>query len=242
MSNATRGPLVLPAALLSLGILLGALIFGLFFYNARARTSTIQVVGSANQRFTSDVAKWRLNIARRVDNGGLAAGYAQIREDLDRVIAHLQEAGIDSTAISIQPVNAHQIWGREGLQEGYNLVQSLYVISEDPDRLEAIAINPSSLLESGVVLEGSYLEYYYSQLADLKRALLSQATQDARSRAQEIAGGDRGQDLGRMVSGRAGVFQITEPFSTEVSGGGIYSTATKEKEISVTVHATFETD
>ena len=242
MASSSRAQFVLPAALLALGILLGALVFGLFFYSARADTSTIQVVGAANERFTSDVAKWRLNIARRVNNDELSAGYAQIRDDLDRVISHLQSAGIDSTAISIQPVNAHQVWGREGLQEGYNLVQSLYVISEDPDRLEAIAINPSSLLESGIVLEGSYLEYYYSQLADLKRALLSKATQDARQRAMEIAGGDGNRDLGRMVTGRAGVFQITEPYSTEVSGGGIYSTSTKEKEISVTVHATFETD
>jgi hypothetical protein len=36
------------------------------------------------------------------------------------------------------------------------------------------------------------------------------------------------------------VFQITEPFSTEVSDFGVHNTATKRKEITVTVHATFE--
>jgi hypothetical protein len=35
------------------------------------------------------------------------------------------------------------------------------------------------------------------------------------------------------------VFQITEPYSTEVSGFGVHNTATRQKEITVTVHASF---
>lgn len=45
-----------------------------------------------------------------------------------------------------------------------------------------------------------------------------------------------------MVSARADVLQITGPYSTEVAGYGIHSTATRDKEISVTVHATFRAD
>lgn len=234
-----RSPLIIPAAVLAAGLLLAALVFGAFFYNARADESTIQVVGSASEQFTSDTAKWRLTLSRRVGTANMPAGYRQLRSDLQVVLDRLQEEGIDSSAVTIQPVNANQIWGPEGRQEGYNLTQSLIVVSDDPDRLEQLAINPGPLLESGVVLEGSYLEYFYSQMAELKHALLSRATADARLRAEEIVGENDG-NLGRMVTGRAGVFQITEPYSTEVSGMGMYSTATKEKEISVTVHATFE--
>jgi hypothetical protein len=45
-----------------------------------------------------------------------------------------------------------------------------------------------------------------------------------------------------MISGRAGVFQINEPYSTDVAASGMYSTSTKAKEISVIVHAVFEAD
>jgi hypothetical protein len=38
------------------------------------------------------------------------------------------------------------------------------------------------------------------------------------------------------------VFQITEPFSTEVTDYGVHSTSTRSKEITVTVHATFSVD
>ncbi len=237
-----RSPLLLPAAVLALGILLGATVFGAFFHSSRAHTSTIQVVGSASERFTSDVAKWRLSIARQVGDFELASGYSQLRSDLEGLTAKLQAAGIDSADINIQPVNAHPMWGREGERTGYNVTQSLYVVSENPDAIERLALNPGELLDGGLILEGSYIEYYYSKIAELKHSLLAKATEDARARAEEIAGGEAGRDVGTMMSGRAGVFQITEPYSTDVSGGGMYSTSTKEKEISVTVHATFEAE
>ena len=242
MANAVPGGsrAILAAAVLASGIILGALVFGAFFYSARAKTHTIQVVGSASERFQSDIAKWRLTLARQTGDYELAQGYAALRADLERVVSHMRAAGIDSSDISVQPVNSHPYWGREGVREGYNLMQSLYVVSEDPARLEKLALNPGDMLGTGVALEQSYLEYYYSRIAEVKRSLLAKATEDARLRAAEIAGGE--DRLGGMVSGRAGVFQITEPYSTEVSGGGIYSTATKEKEISVTVHATFDAD
>lgn len=241
MNEIRRGEsrLVLAASILGLGILLGAVAFGAFFYAARERTKTIQVTGSANERFDSDIAKWRLTISRQVGDFELAAGYSALRADLQRVVSHMRAAGIDSTSIQVQPVNANPMWGREGQREGYTVTQSLYVIGT-PERLESLALNPGEMLGSGLALEGSYLEYYYSRIADLKRSLLAKATEDARLRAAEIAGGE--DQLDGMISGRAGVFQINEPYSTDVAAGGMYSTSTKAKEISVTVHAVFEAD
>lgn len=241
-ANGVRSPYLIPAGVLAVGLLLSATIFGAFFYSSRAQKSTIQVVGSANERFASDIAKWRLTISRQVGDTELATGYAQIRDDLAGMMQDLQAAGIDTSGISIQPVNAHPVWGQEGLREGYNVTQSFFVLSEDPDRVESLAQNPVELLEGEVLLEGSRIEYYYSGIADLKHSLLAKATADARRRAVEIAGDEEGRSLGTMMSGRAGVFQITEPYSTDVSGGGMHSTSTKEKEISVTVHATFEAE
>ena len=75
-------------------------------------------------------------------------------------------------------------------------------------------------------------------MSEIKRELLAEATSDARRRAAEIArsSGDR---IAKIESARVGVFQITEPYSTEVSDYGIYSTATKEKDITVTVSVVF---
>ncbi len=228
------------AAVVGLALVLSALIFGLFFYNSRTPERTIQVVGSASQRFTSDVVKWRLQISRRVGEGELQYGYGEIHQDVEHLVAALRSAGVSDTSISVQPVNAQQNWGANG-PSGYNLVQSAYVVSGDPQMIEDLAVNPGELMRPGAALEGSNLEYYYTGVTDLKHSLLGAAMRDARSRAEEIAGADDS-EVGGVQSARAGVFQITEPYSTEVSGMGMYSTGTRDKEISVTVHATFGMD
>jgi len=62
---------------------------------------------------------------------------------------------------------------------------------------------------------------------------------DAVARAHEIAGSGNTK-LGKLREARAGVFQITEPYSTEVSDYGIYNTSTRSKSISVTLTAIFK--
>jgi hypothetical protein len=69
--------------------------------------------------------------------------------------------------------------------------------------------------------------------------LLSEATKDALKRAEEIAK-NSGAELGPVSSLRAGVFQINEPFSNEVSDYGMYNTQAKIKDITVTVRAAFK--
>lgn len=239
---ASRPSLLIPAVVLGLGIVLAALVFGLFFQTARARVDTIQVTGAATQGFTSDLAKWRVTLTRQVPDAQTATGYRQLREDVEAFSGRLEAAGVARNDISIQPVNAQPYWGREGVREGYNLNQSLYVLSRSPEVLEELARDPGTLLGAGSVLESSMLEYYYTGIDSLKHSLLAAATRDARARAVEIAGADDGVSLGNLQSARAGVFQITEPFSTETSGLGMFSTSTRDKEITVTVHAVFRVD
>lgn len=227
------------AAVLALGVVLAALVFGVFFARSRAPRDTIQVTGAATRPFEADILKWRLVLARPTPSGQLASGYAALAGDLAQVRSRLEGSGIVFEDIGIQPVNAYPNFDQYGNRVGYNLNQSLYVISRDVERLEGLALNPGALIEGGVILESSQLEYFYSALDSLKHDLLASATADARLRAEEIAGGT-GLGIDRIVSARAGVFQITEPFSTEVSDFGVHNTSTKRKEITVTVHATFQ--
>lgn len=234
---AIRVALVLGAA-----VILAAAIFGVFFRSARATRDTIQVTGAATEPFEADVVKWSITISRQVPTDGVPDGYAALRDDRAQVVRRLQEAGMPEETLNVQPVTANPRWDQFGSQVGFSLDQGLTIIAENGGgELEAIALDPGPLLESGVVLQYSRLEYFYSGIDELKHRLLSQATADARRRAEEIAGGSE-MAIDKIVSARAGVFQITEPFSTEVSDYGVHSTATRKKEITVTVHATFSVD
>lgn len=236
--NAWAGRPLLPAAVLAAGLVLAAISFGLFFFRARAPQQTVRVVGSATQAFEADIVKWRFTVSRPVSDAGLREGYAQLRADVEHFRDLLRARGLPDTALIVQPPTAQPQWGREGVRTGYTLQQPVFIISERMADVEPLALEPATLLRDGAVLEFSQLEYFYSGIARLKQELLSTATRDARERAAQIAENTDSR-VGKIISARSGVFQITEPYSTEVSGFGVHNTATRKKEITVTVHADF---
>lgn len=223
-------PYVLAGALvLSSGVL------GWAFVQGRSPPGTVRVVGAATVPFVSDVVKWRVQLVRRVAPGAEVDGYDRLSEDRSRFLERLAAAGVPEDDASVQPVTTVAEYDREGRVTGTRLEQTVLVISRRVDAVEGLALDPGDLIRAGLGLEGSRLEYFYEAMAELKRSLLEEAAADARSRATEIAG----PSLGEMTDARAGVFQIREPYSTEVQGYGVHSTATRAKEITVTVHATF---
>lgn len=222
---------------MGLALVVSALIVGLFFYSARITENSIRVVGYASKQFQSDIVKWTLSISRQVSAENVAQGYKMLKQDLTNLTSALTTNGIPADEITINPPSIQPIWSNEG-PRNYSINQSLFVISQKVQKIESLARTPDIVYEKGIFLENSNLEYNYTRIDELKKELLAAATQDAIERAKEIAKSARAR-LGRIISARQGVFQITEPYSTEVSDYGIYSTATRAKDIRVTVTVTF---
>ena len=237
-SSEQRRGLLLPAAVLGTAVVLAAVVFGAFFRAARTDAPTVAVVGSASRAFEADRAKWRLSISRQVGDDELPRGFAMIAEDVANLRRQLAAAGVPDSAVTLQPPSAQPMYSPQGGRSGYSVVQPLYVLSADVDQLEGVALDPGRILTAGMALEYSQLEYFLEGIAELKHALLADATRDAKRRAEEIAGSTGG-SVGAMLAARAGVFQITEPYSTEVTSFGVHNTSTRKKEITVTVHGEF---
>ena len=226
------------AVILALGLIISAAVFGNYFYRSRQQDNTIKVVGAATKRFESDVVKWRISVGRSVGLNDIRAGYSQTRSDFTALMSQLKSGGINEKDITVQPINRNSVFDNNGSMSGYSFSQSVYVISTDLATIEKLALNPDTLFSKGVSLQSSNLEYYFSKLPDIKKELLAEATQDAKRRAIEIAR-NAGARLGSVQSARAGIFQLTEPYSTEVSDYGIYNTSTRQKDVTVTVTAEF---
>jgi hypothetical protein len=226
------------AVILGVSFVLGSAVFGTYLYRSRSQQQTVRVVGAATRRFDSDVVKWRITVGRSVGLGDIRTGYAQTRSDFRSLMDGLKAGGIKEAELSVQPISRNQSYDNNGSVSGYSFSQSVFVVSSDIPVVERLALNPDTLFGRGVSLQSSNLEYYFSKLADIKKELLAEATKDARNRAVEIAR-NSGARIGPVVAARSGVFQITEPYSTEVSDYGIYSTSTRQKDVTVTVTAEF---
>src|SRR5690606_29606324 len=97
----------------------------------------------------------------------------------------------------------------------------------------------STLISQGIELSSFAPSYYYSKLEDLKLELISQASENARQRAQNIAT-KSGASLGDLVKADLGVFQITgQNDNEEYSYGGVFNTSSRNKTANITVKASF---
>ena len=83
-----------------------------------------------------------------------------------------------------------------------------------------------------ISIDGPY--YYVTSIEQAKLRLLGKATENAFQRANLIADNSGGK-TGKLVEASQGIFQITEPDSTEVSDYGMYSISTIEKDIKAVV-------
>lgn len=230
--------LKIPFLVLGLSIIIAALVFGFFFYQTRSSRDYVQVLGAATEGFESDIVKWNVTFEENTDLVNMRDGYRNIQEKRDRLTNILNSKGILEGDINSNPITTQKRWDRNGEVVGYSLNQSLFIISSEVEEIEQLALNPDELLDQDIFFQVSSLEYFYSEIDNLKKDLLALATRNARERAEKILQ-ESGHKPGKMIWSQAGVFQIIEPYSTEVQSYGMYNTSSRKKEIKVTVHAQF---
>ncbi|MDD2431215.1 MAG: SIMPL domain-containing protein [Firmicutes bacterium] len=231
---------VKPALILGVAILLSALTLGLFFFNAQKQSGTISVVGQAIQGFEADTVKWVVTIEEETGPNDLISGYRQLEDGVRNLREYLATQGITASEISVKTPNIYKDFNYDlGVVTRIRYQQTVFVITEQLDIVEDLAYNPVELLEANVNIINSNVEFYYSHIDELKKTLVSEATANAKERAKMMLE-QTDVNLGKLISVRSGVFQITEPYSTEVSSLGIYDTSTRKKQISVTASTVFQ--
>ena len=226
------------AVILGGSIIIAAVVFGIFYYGANMRTETVRVVGYATRDFDADVAKWSFTLSESAPLNDLAGGFRRIEKQAAAFRKVWDAQGVVAEELTFQPVSTGKNYDRNGEESGYRVTQQVDIVCRDLDGLDALAQNPMAFIDAGVAFEYSRIEYYSSDIADLKKELLANATADARDRAERIVEGG-GRAIAKLMSARSGIFQITERLSTEVSDYGMYNTASRHKTIKVTVSAEF---
>jgi hypothetical protein len=226
--------------ILALGIVAGAWILGDFYYKSKEiKNPTVKATGVAKKSFESDIVKWKVSFSEQVPLNELERGFKSVQSQVERFSEFLKQHGVDSKDITVIPPTNYMNYDRNGQPSAYNVSQQMFLISHDIKMIEELALKPSKLESLNLNMSQNNLEFFYSKLDGLKLELLSLAAANAKQRAEEITKGNS-YKVGDMIDARSGIFQITEPYSTDVSQYGVYNTQSSKKQIRVTVHATFE--
>lgn len=225
--------------LIGVALVVASLIVSRTFLNIKKMDNVITVSGSAKQQVSADSARWTSSFSRTVYQDGLRGGYAQMKSDENAVKEFLKSQGF--TDVEISPVFMNEVYNYKSDQGGpkqYMLIQNVQVRSNDVQKMKELAKNTDRLAEKGVLFSTGPVEYYYSKLADLRVSMLPDAIKDAKKRAEAIAGSsDKKVDSVKSVA--MGVVQVMPVGTLDVSDYGSYDTSQIDKEVMVTVKATF---
>ena len=237
------------AVIFGLAIVLASIFLGNAYVNRNKQNGKIQVTGLGEKDFSSDLIVWEGSFG--VENKELKMGYANLEGDKEMIKRYLLSKGVKEenlvfTAVKTraQSKRNYSVDGKYIGDEftGYELKQSILIESHEVDKIEKISREITELLNKGVNFYSRSPRYYYTKLADLKIEMISKATEDARLRAEKIAEFSGGK-LGKIVSAKMGVFQITGQNSNEdYSWGGTFNTSSKEKTASITMKLVYDID
>jgi len=239
----------LTATIFGLAIVIAAYVLGYSFMNRNKTDGTISVTGLGNADFTSDLIVWEGSFSE--ENINLQQAYNDLEKDKKIISDYLFSKGITAEELVFNAVNSikdtrgkysseGKYMGEEFL--GYVLTQSIQINSNDVEKVETVSREITELLNKGIQFYSQAPRYYYTKLADLKIEMISKATEDARTRAEQIAVNSGGK-LGKLISAKMGIFQITGQNSNEdYSWGGTYNTESKEKTASITMKLDYQVD
>ncbi len=225
------------ATIVAFALIVATIIGATSFYSVRSLDNTLSVTGSTKTRVKADLVKWTISTNSIVSPGEVLYAYTKVADNAAKIKAFLLKNGIGADQITISPIYNDDYWSGTNIRQ-VNVRQTITINSKEVDRIKAVSENMTALAQQGISFSPESPQYSVSSLPELRISLIGKAVVDAKARATEIAE-SMGQSVGKLKSASSGVVQVLQPDSNEVSDYGQYDTMTIDKDVMVTVRATF---
>ena len=204
----------------------------------------IVVIGSAKVSAKADNVVWTLSIANTGKTPASAVN--GIDSGISALQKYLTDGGVGSEQLTLGPVNSYPteeyINGNPtGRILNYRANREITVRTKDVQLVSKLSQNIGALLQQGVNVSNYGPQYYVSTLNKIRPELLSEATKDAKARAEAMTEAVGGK-VGSITSVKAGPIQVTTPDSTMTSDYGMYDTSSIDKTVTATVTVTFKSN
>lgn len=215
--------LLASAGLATLGMIVGGYLLGNGLVRAKAADRSVAVRGLAERNVEADLATWTISYGATAMD--LAAAQSKVAADTAAIRAYFAKLGFKPDTLVPAGVNVNS-----GVSEGmpwYTITQRLQFRTTDIARAKRAVAQQFDLVRDGVnISEGSSMKYTYTKLNDIKAAMVSDATKDARKVAEQFAR-DSGASVGAIRSASQGYFEINAR-DGESEGYGVSDTPDKK--------------
>lgn len=233
-------PMVAAATILVVGAIVVTGIGSYTAYGIKLAQDSVEVTGSAKESVVADTARLVLNLETKTGTADQQAGYTRLESATEKIVAYLVAQGFaeyETPAMTSSPNYTYPQYS-EPIQTGYSVNRQIMVRSSDIEKISTLANNIEPFTGSGYNVTTQMLELTYSKLDEMRVKLLSEAIKDAKARADAIAK-DSGRSVGALRNASSGVVQVLPQGGVDISDYGTYDTQSKNKEVMVTVRATF---
>lgn len=254
MDNTQRNNYTIFAVILAVGFIIGAMIISGTWRKVASSNVTIAVTGSASKQIKSDLGIWEGSFSN--ESASMTDAYAKLQETNSKVKSYLVSFGFPEDKIVFSSISTRTLYESKnkspmdmygsgdvasGKIIGYNLSQNVSVESQDVEKIDKLSRMITELINQGIAINSQAPKFLYTKLSDLKIEMIGLASQDAKTRAEQIAKAT-GNSIGDVRSSKTGVMQVNAKNSTEVSDYGINDTSSLEKTITAVVNVSFSID
>jgi len=214
----SRKIILIAAALLASGVIVGGYLLGDGLRRARMADRAVTVRGLAERDVTADLATWTIGFT---ETGSELEPVRQAAEqDVATVVAFFRQAGFAPEEINDAAVSVNQYYDENRGGEVVTVRRQVQLRTRDVAKASQAFARQAELIRAGVkVEEGSAMIYNFTKLNDVKPEMIAQATQDARRGAEQFAR-DSGSEVGGIRSASQGYFSITARDGDESEGSG----------------------
>ena len=232
---------IIPSSILGLSLLTSVLVFSLNWKSIKRENQTITVTGSAKKEIKADLGILRGTLSAFQSSQKATAEKIDAQKPV--LLDYLKSKGFEGKKVTFETINIYPqyqyINGNQGGIIGYNASQNFKIESGDVDLIKEFSLDISNLYSKGLEFQIFNPEFYYTQLAEIKIEIQSEAAKDAMNRAQKIAVATNS-TFGPIRNARMGVLQITPTNSNMVSDYGMNDVSSIQKEVTAVVNASFE--
>ncbi|MFA6715319.1 MAG: SIMPL domain-containing protein [Victivallales bacterium] len=225
------------ALIIAAALIISACTLSRFFIKLE-KDKLLCVKGVSQKIVKSDVGFFSFLITEK-SKISAAKCYMRLNSSMQTAIKRLKEYGFKDDEITLHKIYTSEINKKD---KGRDTNEVLYYVQQQGVTVKSTNVDLlcqkyrelNSLLAQDINIDINSPQYFISDLEKYKIELLATATQNARLRAETIAG-NSGSEIGKVVWAQQGVIQITAPLSTETSDYGVYNKDSMEKAIKIVV-------